>query len=519
MYTPLFLTLYNDTMKMKKYIIAGILLSAATTLHAQYVEDGMRFSMQDIGSTARFKGLGNAQTALGGDLSSISGNPAGLGFFNSSDAAISFGYLGNMNEANYYGNSINNQEGYMAINQLGVVLNFPSRRFENQSLESGWLNFNLGIGYSRTNDFRNTIEFQGENNNSSFTDMLSDNYDFIPYDVWGYDGYMVEYSEQEGYYFPTTSESVSNFQNNSDQRSGSQYDAHISFGANYENRLYLGASIGLSGIQFNSDRVFDEVGDMKTKAEMQAVAPGSVFLDPSDPASDYLGQGYELSYSTRQAVTASGFKATLGLIYKPTENVNLGFSATTPTWYSVSEDYSMLFDSWIVDINDDSELFHYASPDNEESVYYDEYNLRTPYKLSAGVSAMFDQGLLSVDVDYIDYTSMRISDDSQATEDIKSTYQQAVNARIGGEYKITPQFAIRAGYGYVGSSMQEIDNSRQTISGGLGYRVNNIYLDLSYQNKNYNWEFTPYQSIVNVPENAALNSTRNDVVLTVGIKF
>src|SRR5690606_20684664 len=100
------------------------------------------------------------------------------------------------------------------------------------------------------------------------------------------------------------------------------------------------------GIQFNSDRIFDEVGDMKTKAEMQAIAPGSVFLDPDDPASDYLGQGYELSYSTRQAVTASGFKATLGLIYKPTENVNLGFSATTPTWYSVSEDYSMLFDSW-----------------------------------------------------------------------------------------------------------------------------------------------------------------------------
>ena len=506
-------------MKLKTYIIAGLLLGTASSLQAQYVEDGMRFSMQDIGSTARFKGLGDAHTALGGDLSSISGNPAGLGFFNSSDAAISFGYLGNMNKASYYGNTLENQEGYMAINQLGVVLNFPARRFANQSLESGWLNFNLGIGYSRTNDFRNTIEFQGENNSSSFTDMLSDNYDFMPYDDWGYDGYMVEYSEQEGYYFPTTSESTTNFQNNSDQRSGSQYDAHISFGANYENRFYLGASIGLSGIQFTSDRIFDEVGDMKTKAEMQDIAPGSIFLDPSDPASDFLGQGYELSYSTRQSLNASGVKATLGLIYKPVDNVQLGLTATTPTWYTVREDYSMFFDSWIVDLNDDSELFHYASPDGDEAAYYDEYNLRTPYKLSAGVSAMFDQGLLSVDLDYIDYTSMRISDDPAATEEIKSNYKQSINARVGGEFKLTPQFAIRAGYGYAGSSMEAIDNSRQTISGGLGYRVNNIYLDLSYQNKSYNWEFTPYQSVVNLPENSYLSNTRNDVVLTLGIKF
>src|SRR5690606_11600757 len=111
------------------------------------------------------------------------------------------------------------------------------------------------------------------------------------------------------------------------------------------------------------------------------------------------------AYATRQSVTASGIKGTLGLIYKPVENVNPGFSATTPTWYNVSEDYSMLFDSWIVDLNDNSGLFHYASPDGEDAAYYDEYTLRAPYKLSAGVAAMFDQGLISVDLDYVDYAS------------------------------------------------------------------------------------------------------------------
>lgn len=71
-------------MYIKKIALSTLLLGALSiTAQGQYLQDVLRFSQPEQGATARFKGLGNAQTALGGDLSSISGNPAGLGFSDS----------------------------------------------------------------------------------------------------------------------------------------------------------------------------------------------------------------------------------------------------------------------------------------------------------------------------------------------------------------------------------------------------------------------------------------------------
>ena len=75
-------------------MIKNILVAAIATLgfsfaQAQYVEDAFRFSNSTINGTARILGMGGAQTALGADLSSISGNPAGLGFYRSNDYSVS----------------------------------------------------------------------------------------------------------------------------------------------------------------------------------------------------------------------------------------------------------------------------------------------------------------------------------------------------------------------------------------------------------------------------------------------
>ena len=62
-------------------LIAGLAINKET--YAQnYAVDALRFSQYEFGSSARLKALGNAQTAVGGDISSIGGNPAGLGLFN-----------------------------------------------------------------------------------------------------------------------------------------------------------------------------------------------------------------------------------------------------------------------------------------------------------------------------------------------------------------------------------------------------------------------------------------------------
>ena len=63
-------------MKKTVYITAFGLLSGM--LSAQNLTDGLRYSMEDIGGTARFRAMSGAFNSLGGDMSAIALNPAGV---------------------------------------------------------------------------------------------------------------------------------------------------------------------------------------------------------------------------------------------------------------------------------------------------------------------------------------------------------------------------------------------------------------------------------------------------------
>ena len=65
---------------MKKlYIILTATCCFALGSYAQSAIDAYRFSQPDLRGTARFMGMGGAFGALGGDLSTLSQNPAGIG--------------------------------------------------------------------------------------------------------------------------------------------------------------------------------------------------------------------------------------------------------------------------------------------------------------------------------------------------------------------------------------------------------------------------------------------------------
>ena len=62
-----------------------ILLYLITTISiSQNRVDALRYSYLDVSGTARFCGLAGAFSALGGDLSAIHQNPAGLGIYRKS---------------------------------------------------------------------------------------------------------------------------------------------------------------------------------------------------------------------------------------------------------------------------------------------------------------------------------------------------------------------------------------------------------------------------------------------------
>ena len=63
--------------KITATILSAAALSSMWTASAQTVGDALRFSDNNYYGTARTIAMGNAFTALGGDLGSVSINPAG----------------------------------------------------------------------------------------------------------------------------------------------------------------------------------------------------------------------------------------------------------------------------------------------------------------------------------------------------------------------------------------------------------------------------------------------------------
>lgn len=73
---------------MKKLYILSALLFLSGLLRAQGYDDILRFSRFTTTGTARSAAMGGAFGALGGDLSTLSTNPAGIGVFRKSEAAF-----------------------------------------------------------------------------------------------------------------------------------------------------------------------------------------------------------------------------------------------------------------------------------------------------------------------------------------------------------------------------------------------------------------------------------------------
>jgi hypothetical protein len=153
------------------FISTGLVCLNQNRAHGQsYAEVARIMSQQEIHGTARIQGIGGTKTALGGDISSISGNPAGLGFYNSSEFSISPGYTLINNTSTYLGTSVDDKQERFNLANAGVVLfKSPSKQKSN-----GFKGGAFGIGTSRIANFNNSIIYQGSNTTEDFIDYTVD---------------------------------------------------------------------------------------------------------------------------------------------------------------------------------------------------------------------------------------------------------------------------------------------------------------------------------------------------------
>lgn len=495
-------------MNFRILLTVGAIVAATGQTYAQYSSDALRFSQTPYGSTARFQAVG-ALTGVGGDLSSVGSNPAGLGLFTRSEFSITPEFSSFNSDTEYLGQRNLGRKDQMSLAHAAVVWNSTLTKPKGAPLDEGWISVNFGLGYNRTKGYGNNVIFSGTNGANSIADYYSeiatDNYgapSTLPagtLERMAYDNYLIGY-DAAGYYFPETD--VNSLQENTTDRTGSQSELNFAFGANYGNKFYIGASFGLASINYNTYTDFTEDGYNVTE-----------------------GSDYVLSYQQRQVTKGSGINGKIGAIFRPAPNVRLGATFQSPTWYTIDDTYGEKLDT------------RYAKPvdgatdyTNEEEIYDYSYKLRTPTKLSGGISYFFGtQGFISADVDFVDYSNINFSPATSSTDKVAmdnnravlDNFKSAVNYRIGAEYKIE-SFMIRGGYGVQGNpykNLSDTDLNVNTYSGGVGYRINNYYVDLTYQNVGYNSSVTPYTLDNGTGPVASLKNSRNNVFLTIGSRF
>lgn len=441
---------------MKKLCMTFIaVLLAINPVLAQNEMDALRYSQVFPGGTARFSAMGGSFGALGGDFSSLSINPAGIGIYRSSEFMITPVFNHSAVETSYFNTREEDMKYNFNLNNVGVVFAFPVGGENN---DGGWQFVNLGFGINRHNNFNDRWITEGFNPYSTMmASMLQqaesqglDNLDpFSTGLAW------------ETFLLDTVPELYADMLHGVNQRQETNTSGHIrelvlTMGANYNDRLYLGATVGFPSVSYEEESVFMEE-DIEGRNEI------------------FNSMTYANSFKT----TGSGYNFKVGAIFRLTDMVRIGGAFHTPTFYDLTDRYSarMTSDLNLDDYND--------SWEPEKPGRFD-YDLETPFKAIGSLGLVFGStGAINVDYEYIDYTAARLrSRDymfSSENRQIRNHFTEQHNIRIGGELNLEP-LILRGGYGYYSNPYRSgiNDATRQMISAGLGIRESGYFIDFSY---------------------------------------
>ncbi|MBC8045472.1 MAG: hypothetical protein H7Y00_01610, partial [Fimbriimonadaceae bacterium] len=252
---------------MKKlYIIVALAIFIPNILKAQSDADALRYSMLDFGGTARSLGSGNAYGAVGGDYSSTSINPAGLGIYRSTEVVLSPGLASINASSSFLGETKTDSKYDFYLGNASLVISGIKEKNKNKT--EGWIGGNFGIGYNKLANYNSEIYYSGFNNSSSLLDVYanylngvnpSDAFEADPFGAGlAWETYLInpEDDDTTSYYSIVNGGNVR--QSKYISTKGDYDEMTISFAGNYANRLYVGGTIGVPFIDYNSVTSYSE---------------------------------------------------------------------------------------------------------------------------------------------------------------------------------------------------------------------------------------------------------------------
>jgi hypothetical protein len=519
--------------------------------------DAYILSNTEINGTARSIAMGGAFGSLGGDLSVISQNPAGLGIYRSSEISGSLDLSVNKTSANWNGTAVNQNKTRFAPNNFGFELYFPTG-------SDAVRNWNLGFSYNRVKNFNRRYRMSGGRQEYSMADYAAwrasnafGNGQGIPendlkyregvYDPYnngglgghwlsvlgyesgmfgnmvGQDGlYHSAFGERKGDEWTMLSPDQMHLSVN---ESGHMDEYNVGFGMNVSNFLFFGASLSVTDINYKSSSFHEEYFDYdKSKID-------------------------ELYLENWLNTEGSAVSVNVGVIMN-LQMLRLGIAYNSPRWYDMTDYYDARARTYI---NDESPPEFKASvPENS----YSEYRFRTPGKwIFSGSFILGTSALISADYEIVNYKNMYFHPrdgygydiNYGANKFIDEDYTLSHTLKIGTEVKATSRLALRAGYMMQTSPMREklANNNNEVLpagtvphftvtskpvnyyTAGLGYRFTpNVFMDLAYVYRVGNSDAYAFSNTYSregkaevVSKPALLKAKTTRLVMTVGYKF
>jgi long-subunit fatty acid transport protein len=266
---------------------------------------------------------------------------------------------------------------------------------------------------------------------------------------------------------------------------------------NYDDRLYLGFSMGFQRAVRDELMRFTET-----------------VVDTSATELDFFELNQDLE------VRGDGVNFKFGAIFRATDNIRIGGSYTTPTWYSFSNTWST---DWYSKF-DNGDTYSVPS----EAIGLNDYRLRTPSRLTGSLGLIIGkQGLINVDYEYLNFSGAKFKrsggsniDFTRENVEIARQYTPVGNVRIGGEYRYNAM-SFRGGFGYypspyeAGLTLNSAD--KYIYSGGIGYRKDRLNIDIAYRWTTFQRDYYPYDPDIIDP--AAIQIDNYSILATLGVRF
>ena len=517
----------------KKIIISiSVFIFSMITVFSQNHIEALRYSQQFYSSTAKSDAMGNALSTVGADFSALMINPAGIAIFKSNQIAFTPNFI------------VSNTEGIFSetvLNDGRIGFNLSNAGYVSVIKTKGIVkSMNFGIAYNSFNDFRTRTYVSSENQGGSILDFMiynennnrgSEFREDLAWNAWLYNE---DQSTGEYWSFVTDDGTYGLTQSKQIKTNGGAGEFSFTMGANINDMLYLGGTIGFTSINYKYESTYTETNFPIIKAEIEGSPGDSISVNPN-----------RIEFDETLYTEGSGLNAKFGMIFQPLKILRIGASVHTSTLYDFRDEYytSMYVRYPVADADGNFEY----TPSSEKNVF--EWVLKTPFKANAGVALILDSYkvgkfftvpmILSLDYEYVDYASNQLRssyyddysyDFTSENNNINAMFKETHNIRAGAEFNFG-FMKVRGGYA-IYSSPYVVDagfnNAKSIYSGGIGFASEHSFVDFSYS-------FAPSTEVLNLynatdiypndpigginEPNASLNNTKQFFKVTLGLRL